>query len=201
MPERYPSVLLFGPPGSGKGTLGAVIGSVIGFSHMASGDIFRSLDKESELGRLFLSYSTKGELVPDDVTIRLWKDYVDRRIEAGAYDPAREILLLDGIPRNAAQVELMQSHIDVKRVIHLVGDEAELVRRLSKRAHEQDRPDDAKEDVIKRRLEVYRDETRPMLDCYDASFVADVDAIGLPSEVLQRALGPIVEVQRAFAAS
>src|SRR5262245_46307142 len=73
---RYPCVLLFGAPGVGKGTQGKLLGQVPGFVHMASGDIFRSLDRSSELGRKFQEYSSKGLLVPDEVTVSVWKAHV-----------------------------------------------------------------------------------------------------------------------------
>ncbi|MDY7107425.1 MAG: nucleoside monophosphate kinase, partial [Planctomycetota bacterium] len=99
MADPYKCVLLFGAPGTGKGTQGKMLGENDGFIHLATGDIFRSLDKESELGQKFLYYSSRGELVPDDLTIRLWQDHVRGLIDAGTYDPTRDILLLDGMPR------------------------------------------------------------------------------------------------------
>ncbi len=73
---RYKSILLFGAPGSGKGTQGKIIGTIPGFYHSATGDIFRSLDLQSEMGRIFWEYAGKGKLVPDEITIRLWKQYI-----------------------------------------------------------------------------------------------------------------------------
>src|ERR1700735_288156 len=73
---RYKSILLFGAPGSGKGTQGKIIGSIPGFYHSATGDIFRSLDLQSEMGRIFWEYAGRGQLVPDEVTIRLWQQYI-----------------------------------------------------------------------------------------------------------------------------
>ena len=79
MAEQYKTVLFFGAPGAGKGTQGELIGSVPGFFHMSTGDMFRSLDRNSEAGKKFESYSSKGELVPDEVTIELWQDYMNQR--------------------------------------------------------------------------------------------------------------------------
>src|SRR5690242_11292693 len=73
---RYKSVLLFGAPGSGKGTQGKIIGTIPGFFHTACGDIFRSLDLNSEMGRVFWEYSSTGQLVPDEFTVKLWKQYI-----------------------------------------------------------------------------------------------------------------------------
>jgi adenylate kinase len=93
MADPYKCVLLFGAPGTGKGTQGKLLGENDGFIHLATGDIFRALDKQSELGKKFLYYSSRGELVPDDLTIRLWQDHVKGLIEAGTYNPKHDILL------------------------------------------------------------------------------------------------------------
>ncbi len=184
MADRYQAVLLFGCPGAGKGTQGAMLGAREGYFHLSTGDMFRSLDKESELGRTFASYSEKGELVPDELTLELWSQYVNAQIANGSYDPSKDLLLLDGIPRTVAQAELMDGVIDVCAVVHLVANDPDaMVARLQKRANEQQRADDAKEEVVRNRLEVYARETRPVLDHYDPSVVHEIDAIGTLDEV------------------
>src|SRR5687768_15362853 len=97
---RYPAVLLFGAPGSGKGTQGKILGSIPGFFHCACGDVFRNLTIESELGRTFLEYSSKGELVPDKPTVQLWRQFIDANTRAGRFHGESDVLVLDGIPRN-----------------------------------------------------------------------------------------------------
>ena len=84
--KRYPCVLLFGGPGSGKGTQGAVLGALPNMVHLAMGDIFRGLDKKSNIGKEFLSYANKGLLVPDELTIRVFRHHVDAGIKAGEID-------------------------------------------------------------------------------------------------------------------
>lgn len=195
MADLYRSILLFGPPGVGKGTQGAILGSVPGFFHLATGDMFRSLDGESELGMEFLEYSTKGLLVPDDLTIRLWQQHVAELATRGLYHQQEDLLLLDGIPRSVAQAEAIADHIEVVQVIHLdCNDLDEMVRRMQKRAGEQGRSDDADESVIRTRFEVYEQETAPVLATYDSSLVASIDAVGTPAEVLLRILGALVPV-------
>ena len=132
---RYESILLFGAPGSGKGTQGKIIGTIPGFYHSATGDIFRSLDLQSEMGRIFWEYAGKGKLVPDEITIRLWKQYIKGMEMINQFHPNSEILVLDGIPRNLEQARLLDETIEVVKVIHLIcTDMSKMVERLRRRA-------------------------------------------------------------------
>lgn len=190
------AILLLGAPGTGKGTQGAMLGTIPGFYHQSSGDIFRAMDPQSEVGRLFRSYSEKGELVPDDVTIRIWRQDIDRLTMSGKFRPEHDILILDGIPRTPAQAMLMNDLVRVHCVLHLAcEDDSALVDRLRKRAQKQNRPDDAQEEVIRRRLEVYRQETRPVLECYDQRLIAIVNPLGTPAEVLRDILAVVAPIQ------
>jgi adenylate kinase len=173
---RYKSILLFGAPGSGKGTQGKILGAIPGFYHSATGDIFRSLDLQSEMGRIFWEYAGKGKLVPDEVTIRLWKQYIKGMEMINQFHPNNEILVLDGIPRNIKQAELLEDTIDVVKVIHLSSDLNKMVERLRRRALRENRFDDASDEVIRRRLEVYERDTRPVLDYYPPDRIVRVEA-------------------------
>ncbi len=196
MADRYRALLMFGPPGSGKGTQGETLGHLPGFFHVSSGDVFRGLDKKSELGKTFLSYSTKGELVPDDLTIKICSQHLKDKVDAGEYDPSGDILILDGLPRTVGQAEVLDGVIEPLRILHLVApDEAKMVERLRGRALKSGRPDDAKEDVIRNRLRVYHDETRPVLEHYDQSLVTEIDAMGTPVEVLRSVCDVVIDVQ------
>ena len=193
MPNLYPSILLFGPPGVGKGTQGQILSSIPGFFHLATGDMFRSLDKESEIGLEFTRYSSQGLLVPDFLTVRLWRQHVEQLISRELYKPEFDVLLLDGIPRSVPQAESMKEYINPCMIIHLVCEDLdEMVRRMQKRATEQGRPDDADESVIRKRFEVYREQTAPVLACYDKSIISDIDALGTQAEVLLRVLSAIL---------
>ncbi len=195
MAGNYRSVLLFGAPGVGKGTQGKLLGQVPGFVHMASGDIFRSLDSGSELGKKFHHYSSQGLLVPDEITIEVWEDYAGKRVDKGDYRPDLDLLILDGIPRNVAQCKALEKHLEVLKVVHLSApDIDEMVARLKKRALKEGRTDDADESVIRRRFEVYHDETAPVLEYYPSARLAEVSAVGTPAEVLMQVLEAIVPV-------
>jgi adenylate kinase len=186
-------MLLIGPPGVGKGTQGKILGSIPGFFHLATGDMFRSLDKESEMGMEFARYSSKGLLVPDFLTVRLWQEHVAQLIAKEMYNPDSDVLLLDGVPRSEPQAEMMEEYINPFMVIHLVCTDIDaMVKRMQKRAIEQGRPDDADESVIRKRFEVYSEQTAPVLACYDESIISNIDALGTQVEVLQRILNAVV---------
>ena len=189
---RYKTILLFGAPGSGKGTQGKVLGAVPGFFHLSCGDVFRALDRGSGLGKVFLEYSTQGKLVPDEFTVRLWQEHVDGLIESGQFKPDREVLILDGIPRNPRQAEMMADRVDVALLLYLeAADEEQMVERLRGRALKEDRPDDADEDVIRQRFREYEAESVPVLDAYPADRARRVDAGGTLIEVLQGVLSAV----------
>jgi adenylate kinase len=193
---RYKSILLFGAPGSGKGTQGRIIGTIPGFYHSATGNIFRSLDLESEMGRTFWEYAGKGKLVPDEVTIKLWKQYIKGMEMINQFHPDSEILVLDGIPRNLKQAQLLDDTIEVVKVIHLVcADMSKMVERLRRRALRENRFDDASDEVIRRRLEVYERETRPVLEYYPADRVVRVEATMSQIRVLSRLVEYLVPLK------
>jgi adenylate kinase len=118
-PPRFHSVLLFGPPGSGKGVLGDILKSIPGFYRFSSGEVFRRLDVTSKLGRTFLEYSTRGELVPDELVIQLWLANIYAHSVLGDFKPARDLLVLDGLPRTVVQARMLDAYLDVHKVIHL----------------------------------------------------------------------------------
>jgi adenylate kinase len=197
--NSYPSILLIGPPGVGKGTQGKIIGSIPGFFHLATGDMFRALDKESEIGLEFTRYSSKGLLVPDFLAVRLWQQHVEQLIAKELYNPEMDVLLLDGIPRSETQAEMMKDYIDPFMIVHLVCEDVdEMVGRMHRRAAEQGRPDDADDSIIRRRFEVYREQTAPVLACYDESIITNIDALGTQVEVLQRILNAVVPVVHSY---
>ena len=153
---KYRTILLFGAPGAGKGTQGRILGTIPGFYHCACGDVFRNLRHDNALGRTFMEYSSQGKLVPDEATVQLWSQSIERNINAGHFQPANDTLLLDGIPRNVRQAEMLREAIDVLALINLgCTDRDSLIQRLQRRALHENRLDDANLDVIRTRLETY----------------------------------------------
>jgi adenylate kinase len=198
---KYQAILLFGAPGSGKGTQGKILSAIPGFFHTATGDIFRSLDLQSEVGRIFWDYSSRGELVPDEFTINLWKNYVKGMEMTNQFHPETEFIVMDGIPRSVRQAELLDDVIDVVKVIYLVcADMNKMVERLRRRALKENRIDDANDEVIRRRLEVYERNTKPVLDYYPPDKIVRVDAtmsmIGVLAELV-KVLKPLKEQRDA----
>lgn len=182
---KYQTYLLFGAPGSGKGTQGKTLGTIPRFFHCACGDVFRSIDTRSKVGRAFLEYSSKGQLVPDEVTVELWKESIDAAVDGHKFKPDIDALVLDGIPRNVGQAKIMDELIDVQKVFHLsCPDRDMLFTRLKKRALKDNRLDDANEEVIKRRLATYDAESKPVLTYYGQDRITMIDAIQPPAKVL-----------------
>jgi adenylate kinase len=190
--DLYRTYLLFGAPGSGKGTQGKALGTVPRFFHCACGDVFRSIDTRTKLGQAFIHYSGRGELVPDELSLELWKESILGAIETHRFKPELDILVLDGIPRSLKQAELMESRIEVLKVFHLSCPEhSTLVARLKKRALKDNRLDDANEAVICKRLETYEMETKPILSHYDPALINTIDATQSPARVLWEILGVV----------
>lgn len=199
--NRMPTILLFGAPGAGKGTQGAILGRIPGFFHLSCGDVFRSLNIQSPEGREIYEYSSKGNLVPDDLTIRIWRKSLEGHIALSHYKPPYEFLILDGIPRNPRQVELIADYINVLQVIHLVcHHEQSMIDRIKRRAIRENRSDDANEGVIKTRFEVYRRESEPVINCYPADIVTQVEASQSPMEVLHQILANLIPVHKGWQA-
>lgn len=201
-------VILLGPPGAGKGTQAARVADELGVTRTASGDLFReNLRNETELGLLAKSYMDRGALVPDDVTIRLVMSWISAPDQSGGF-------VLDGFPRTLPQAEALDSALEpsggLDRVLYVNVAEDELVRRLAGRFicricqtpyHETASPpkkqgkcdacdgelyqrDDDKAEVVKRRLQVYFEETQPLVGHYRSSGVLrEVDGEGAVDDV------------------
>ncbi|HEY0009808.1 MAG TPA: nucleoside monophosphate kinase [Tepidisphaeraceae bacterium] len=193
--SRLKTILLFGAPGSGKGTQGRILGGVPGFYHSSTGDIFRSLDLQSEVGRMFWEYAGKGQLVPDDVVIRVWKQFIKGMELTNQFHPETTILVLDGLPRNINQAKLLEDTVEVWKVIHLRSDHKKMVERLKRRALRENRFDDASDAVIQRRLEVYERETKPMLEYYPPDKIYPIDAMQNQIRVLSKIIDVVAPLK------
>lgn len=194
--ERYQTMLLFGAPGVGKGTQGRILADIPGFFHMSCGEVFRSIDIHSPDGKLVYDATSRGDFVPDDLTIKIWKKAMEGKRATSQFKPHEDILVLDGLPRNVRQVELASEYLHVAKIIHLVcSNEDAMIHRIRRRAIRENRVDDANEAIIRHRLEVYQQQTQPVLDCYPKEMISQIDAMGSPAEVLYTLLSHIIPVQ------
>ena len=180
-------LLLIGAPGAGKGTQAEKLSAAFNIPAISTGDIFRhNVKNETELGKQAKAFMDRGEYVPDSLTNALVRDRL-AQADAGAG------FLLDGYPRTAEQVTeldeiLSEQGTKLDVVVQLTADTDEVVRRLLNRAIEQGRADDT-EDVIRRRLEVYEEQTAPLTSVYAArSLLVTVDGLGEVTEVTDRIL-------------
>jgi len=196
LPEKYKAVIFIGAPGCGKGTQGAILGTIPRFYHFSMGDAFRSMDTRTPIGQEFVAYSRRGELVPDELTNRYFKTQIDARAALHMFKPDIDVLILDGIPRNVDQARLVEQHIEVIQLFHLsCPDRDELVTRIRKRSLKEGRIDDASEEVIKRRIRTYEAETKDLLD-YFGDRCVNINANQAPVKVTHDVLGVIVKDPR-----
>src|SRR5436309_11318627 len=145
---KYRTILLFGMPGSGKGTQGAVLGQLPDLVHISCGDVFRKLPKYGELGREVVHYTSSGALVPDDLTVRIWERHIQVLELQELLLPEQHTLVLDGLPRNYNQAERLDQMLNVIQIFHLnITDTARASERLKARALRENRLDDINEDV------------------------------------------------------
>jgi adenylate kinase len=176
-------LLIMGPPGAGKGTQAAMICEEFGIPHVSTGDLFRlNLSQGTALGQEAKKYMDAGEYVPDSVTNGMVRERLKDSDASNGF-------LLDGYPRTVAQVAELESMLSGKsldRVIELTADTDEVVKRLLGRAQEQGRADDT-EEVIRRRLEIYEEQTAPLTALYKSrGNLVQVDGLGSVAEVTAR---------------
>ena len=182
---KFRTMLLFGAPGAGKGTQGKILGTIPNFFHCACGEVFRSLKTDSSIGQIFLDYSSRGQLVPDEPTIDLWREFIHNSTRTGRFHPDNDTLVLDGIPRNARQAEMLKDTLEVVSIFYLrCKKEDNLIDRLQRRALKENRLDDANIDVIRNRLKTYERESKPVLDYYGRKVVHRINADQAPYKVL-----------------
>jgi adenylate kinase len=189
-------IILMGPPGAGKGTQASVVAEHFGIPAISTGDIFRAnVSNDTELGRKAKEYMDAGEYVPDEVTNLM----VRNRIDEPDAEPG---FLLDGYPRTVAQVEELDGMIKhtghaLDAVVVLTVEAEELVQRLLARAQTDGRSDDT-EDVIRRRQEVYLEQTEPLIEVYrDRGLLIEVDGMGDVDEVSQRIFKALQDVNES----
>ncbi|WP_338409798.1 adenylate kinase [uncultured Flavobacterium sp.] len=179
-------IVLFGKPGAGKGTQADFLKEKYNLVHLSTGDIFRfNIKNDTELGQLAKTYMDKGDLVPDEVTIKMLENEVNKNPEAKGF-------LFDGFPRTIAQAQALDAFLSSKNqkitaTIALEADDEILVQRLLERGKTSGRPDDQDENKIRNRYDEYNQKTAPLMDFYKAqNKFKSVDGIGKIEEVTKR---------------
>ena len=180
------NIVLFGPPGAGKGTQSEKLVEKYKLVHLSTGDIFRyNIKNQTDLGKLAKSYMDAGNLVPDEVTIKLLESEVNKHSDAKGF-------IFDGFPRTTAQAEALDAFLSsrndsITMMLALEVPEEELVKRLLLRGKDSGRPDDMDEKVIRNRINVYNEQTSVLADYYGKSgkFQA-VKGVGEIDEIFER---------------
>jgi adenylate kinase len=185
------AIEIIGPPGSGKGTQGKILGAVPRFVYFGAGDALRSLPPESDLGRKTRQCLNSGDLVPTDLIMAVWKQHVKKQVNEGVFDPREDILVLDGVPRDLEQAEALASDVEVRAVLHLTCDEETLIRRIQRRSRKEGRNDDARDEVVRRRFEAYYEQTAPLLERYPAEVIVEIAADQTPLGVLAQIVAAV----------
>lgn len=180
------NIILFGPPGAGKGTQAEVLRDKYLLIHISTGDVFRyNIKNETELGKLAKSYMDKGQLVPDEVTINMLKAEVEKNPDANGF-------IFDGFPRTETQADALENLLQSKNthvngMVALEVDDEVLVKRLLERGKSSGRADDANETVIRNRIQVYYNETAILKDYYQKqNKYFGVDGVGSIAEITER---------------
>lgn len=180
------NLILFGPPGSGKGTQAAKLVEKYNLLHISTGDLFRyEMGNNTPLGLKAKSYIHKGELVPDEVTVGMLRNKVETNPDVAGY-------IFDGFPRTIHQSEaldalLAEKQEAISKLIMLEVEEEELVSRLLERGKTSGRKDDVDEKIIRNRIDIYKNETTPVFDYYDTQCKSvKINGIGLIEEIFER---------------
>lgn len=180
------NIILFGPPGSGKGTQAANLVEKYGLLHISTGDLFRyEMGNDTPLGLEAKSYIKKGELVPDSITIGMLKNKVNANPDVPGY-------IFDGFPRNIAQAEaldvfLSEKEESISALLSLSVDDEEIVKRILNRGKTSGRSDDNDESIIRNRIEVYNSETSPVFQYYGESGKSvEIDGVGTLDQIFER---------------
>jgi adenylate kinase len=195
---KYRTLLLFGMPGSGKGTQGVVLGQLPDLVHISMGDIFRKIPKQGRISREIEQYTSQGRMVPDELTIRIFKRHLHIQEMQELLQPDQHTLVLDGLPRSYAQAEMLDSILNVVQIFHLSIESTQLaMERLKVRALRENRLDDMNEEVIRRRLNTYYEETYKTLSYYPRELVYEVDAGQWPIDVLRNIVDRLSEVMHS----
>jgi adenylate kinase len=180
------NILLFGPPGAGKGTQAIKLCEHLGVPHISTGDMFRHhMKNDTALGKKAKEFTSRGALVPDEITIEMVQERLSRPDVAGGF-------LLDGFPRSVPQAEALDKMLQaigksIDIIVNIAIPDREIRERLAKRAAIEGRQDDSDEKIIQNRIDTYTSQSEPCLSFYQSSGkVKNIDGLGSIDEIFER---------------
>ncbi|MFC1537327.1 adenylate kinase family protein [Gemmatimonadota bacterium] len=202
--DKYKSFLIFGPNGIGKGTNAKATGTLPGYLHFSTGDMFRALvarvkdGTASELELQIDQTMKSGGLVDDETTVRLTRQNLETAAAEGRLNPQTDYLLLDGVPRNEEQAKMLDPFIEICGVLHITSERDVAVERITNRARVEGRKDDQDPVAVGKRLDIFFENLAPLLSFYDSAFngapdydsevIHYIDAAQRPAKVLRDVL-------------
>jgi len=171
--------IFIGPPASGKGTYGKLIGKLPGFKHLSMGQVFRSRrprdeEEREELERVS-SLTSEGNLAPDELTLRLFQEQIEQSISSGEIRPEEDTVILDGIPRTGFQAKVITEQFQVLKSFFFICDQDTIFRRIKRRSVVEGRADDASIRVVEQRLKIYNSELPGMKDALPSHTHCQID--------------------------
>ena len=174
--QKYGAIIFFGPPGSGKGTQAKLLEQTGNFFHFSTGNIFRNLDPKTTVGKKVRGLIDKGNFVPDDLALELFDETLDDLIKKEKYNPNKQIIILDGIPRTLKQINHIKNKFYIQKIFYLKINEKLIIERITrKRTGMESRKDDKNVDIVKKRFKTYKKETLPVIKHFDKKIIIKID--------------------------
>jgi len=190
-------VILFGAPLIGKGTQGEILGSLPGYFHISMGQLFRQLPKTDEKRKQVEKLMETRALVPDELVFEVFNEYKQSIVQTGDYVPGRDILIVDGLPRNVSQVGEFNERANVMQIVYMTASNIEELKKRAKiRAIVEGRQDDFNEETVLKGLENFKEETLPLLEQYDGTPVIEIDGLDKIGAVTKKITEQIVGFKR-----
>lgn len=192
MEKKYEAIILFGPPGTGKGTQAKLLEKTGKFFHFSTGYMLRNLNHKTTVGRKVKDLIDKGNFVPDELIFELFDETLAEYIAKGKYNHNKQIIILDGVPRTVKQVSFINNKFDIKKIFYLkINNKLVIERTTKKRTGIESRVDDNDSEIVKKRLETYKKETLPVLNKYDKKLIVEIDGSKSVEEINKKIISSL----------